>query len=496
MYGTRSLAETCLKVAVDNIHLINNLGGAMPPHFLQPILRAVKTAAQLHELEVNSDDIYDETAKHWQRFITRDFRALSTKHNYVPQDRKSWHKVYDKYKKLQDEQIAAATEKLRQEFAAHDEHKHSRTSHIISGQQSTKLRPAKAKAGWNAPREKKTFIRKTRDRVRLEASRFNLRTPTGKLIVPPGQINKKVAENRLHELRIASLPSASLAPARRPGAKTASELDRERMEERLRRIKNPTESNSGIPANVIAFSDDENDTEPRGRSAKSKNKNDDLFGDLESDDIFDDPKPKKTATSAVSSSKGSSVPRTATTQSTKRRWDAEETTTEQPAKRRRADEESATSRPPQPATILRRSKLLSAAPGANAALLARKPAPPQTSTRTNAPPKPSATAPTRGQLQSQTATKQNTPSRHSVSATVPGQPPRSNPLGPPVAPRHPLEPPVDDERARRLRLYGDGTVAPNPNDSTRRVPLHKFGPASQRRIQILRPNIWPKRFMK
>jgi elongin-A len=208
--------------------------------------------------------------------------------------------VYDKYKKLQDEQIAAATEKLRQEFAAHDEHKHSRTSHIISGQQSTKLRPTKAKPGWNAPREKKTFIRKTRDQVRIEASRFHLRTPTGKLVVPPGQINKKVVENRLYEARIASLPSASHAPTIRPGAKTASELDREKMEERLRRIKNPTESNSGIPAKVITFSDDEDDAEPSGRSAGSKTKNDDLFGDLESDDLFDDLKPKKTATYAAS----------------------------------------------------------------------------------------------------------------------------------------------------------------------------------------------------
>jgi hypothetical protein len=61
---------------------------------------------------------------------------------------------------------------------------------------------------------------------------------------------------------------------------------------------------------------------------------------------------------------------------------------------------------------------------------------------------------------------------------------------------NPLKPQVDEERARRLRLYGDGTVAPNPNDTTRRIPLYKFGPVSGRRIRILRPNIWPKGFMK
>lgn len=533
MLGGRSLAEVCLKVAIENIHLINSLGGTMPPRYLHPILKVVKTAAQLHELEINSDDIYDESAEHWQRLIARDFRALSTQHNYAPQDRKAWHKVYDKYKKLEDEQIAAATAKLEQEFAAHDEHKHSRTSKIISGEKSGKLRPGKAKPGYAAPREKKTFIRKTMDQVRIEATRFNLRTPTGKLIVPPGQINKKVAESRLHEARIASLPSVPQPPPIRPPVKTADERDREKMEERLRRIKNSIENDAGNPQNFIAFSDDEDDTEPNDRSAGLKNMDDDdLFGDLESEDLFGDFEPKKRATSASSSSKALPVPRTTATQPGKRRRDAEEMTTESPAKRHRANEKTAapastpvTAAPrlPQPAHKVRRPKGLSAAPGANSALLARKPAPAQTSAKTTAswksslipigakpalPPTSTKTVASKSSAAAaaaadeptlpRTPTMKNTPLRHTFTTKVSDQPPSSDPPGSPVPSRHPLQrADVSCASAERSALYKSVSITPKKDDMTRRTPLHPRDPRMpMRRVQTLRPNVWPKRFMK
>ena len=94
MPGPRSLVEMCMKVAIENIHLITSLRN-MPHQYIHKFLVAVRSAAQLHALEVDSDeDIYEDTPVHWKRIIAKDFPILSAKYNYVPKDPKSWYKVW------------------------------------------------------------------------------------------------------------------------------------------------------------------------------------------------------------------------------------------------------------------------------------------------------------------------------------------------------------------------------------------------------------------
>jgi elongin-A len=321
----------------------------VPYQYLPAILKAVKTPAQLHELELNSDDIYDETEASWKRFIQKDFRALSAQHNYVPNNRKSWHKVYDRYKKLTEAQIAAATEKMMQDFAARDQQMHSRTSTIISCEKSNRLRPSKVKPGFAPPREKNTLFRKVKKEVRLEASRFNLRTPTGKLHVPSGQV-KSAPKSKLEEVRIASQPSfleaQSIRPARLRGSvKSFADREHEMREARLLRIKN---SNKPTTGNLLAFSDDENASEVDDRTAVLGGNKDAVIDDLEQEEnnLFGDHIVKGTVSPASPASRAVSVSPPPTIRLAKRPRDAPEPASEPPAKRQRQTEASGVTQAP------------------------------------------------------------------------------------------------------------------------------------------------------
>jgi elongin-A len=127
-----------LKVVLQNASHVTDLG-CLPPTYTSKILKAIKTAQHLHTLELNSDDIWDQTPEHWQRLINRDFPILAARHDYAPPDAKSWHLVYDRYKKLEDAAVADATAKLSQGLAAEKEHRDSRQSIIVSGAQARKL---------------------------------------------------------------------------------------------------------------------------------------------------------------------------------------------------------------------------------------------------------------------------------------------------------------------------------------------------------------------
>ncbi|KAK4105833.1 hypothetical protein N658DRAFT_135184 [Parathielavia hyrcaniae] len=205
--GAPSLVDICLRKALKNISLITSVGN-MPFKYTQPLLQAVKTATQLREMELNgdSDDIYDHTAEHWQRLINVRFRLLVKKHNLAPSDPRSWHEVYELYEDLDAQDAAAATELMKQQFS--QAQTNTRHSTYISASEAKKVLPGKAgkaKRGFGAPREKRTFMVKAREQVRLEASRFNLRTPTGQLPVATGQI-KKAPETLVNEARIRSQP--------------------------------------------------------------------------------------------------------------------------------------------------------------------------------------------------------------------------------------------------------------------------------------------------
>ncbi len=359
--GPRSLVELCLSKAFENIHLITGLG-SMPPNHTKTLLRGVKTASQLRSWELKSDDIYDETAEHWARLIKRDFPVLLAKHNYTPSDPKSWHKVYNLYKKLNDDQIAASTQKMMQDFAAKDAEKTSRVTKFISGDKSATLQKHKAKPGPSAPRGKQTFMQKAKQEMRREAARFSLPTPTGKLAVPAGQINK-VPQSMLRAAQIANQPpviprSMTQAPEKLAGSSCPGLQEKEAC---LRRIKTSIPSNVKVVKNIVSFSNDaagpENDnlsSDPSLDEDALAFDDDDLFGDFPK-------KPTPAASTKPVAAPALSINHQALTKRP-RSPDPEVTLTAS----------TSSSVPPPPK---RRAKGLSAAPGANNAVRVQKAAP-------------------------------------------------------------------------------------------------------------------------
>lgn len=395
--GPRSLAEMSLKVAIDNVKMIQSLGD-IPPCYLDPILQAVKSAEQLHLLELNSHDIYDETAKHWERLIKKDFPVLANKHDYVPQNRKSWHKIYDKYKQLDEEQLAAATEKLKQGFAVRTQEKQSRASTIISAEKGGRLHKTKARPAFNmfnpSPRSDRSFISNTRAQLRREALCFNRPTPSGKLPVRAGQIKKPppamLDDHRRMESRnsIPEPPPMIRAPRQRPApAAIGSVQNRKEGESRLLQIKNGGQPKAGPAKNVLSFSDDEGSDAPLQDDA-------DLFGEADDDDLFGELEHEKKASSAPSlPQKSRSVPQPVATQSSKRPRSVEDTNAGQPTKRPRVLGTTTTFTTPSSNKALMqplkpRPKGLSAAPGTNQAPRKITPkSPPKAAAPSAAPPR-------------------------------------------------------------------------------------------------------------
>ncbi|KAK3383197.1 hypothetical protein B0T24DRAFT_39255 [Lasiosphaeria ovina] len=269
----RSLYAMGLRVALDNINLITGLG-SMPPKAVTAILRAIKTASQLHAIELNSDDIYEETAEHWRRIIKQDFPFLSAEHKWIPSNPKSWHKIYEKYQTLQAQIDAAATEKLKNTYAAQQKAKEASKTHLIKNAAEARHLPPVPQDGkrqstattphWSTQaRPKQSFVQKARREAHDQAMRLKLSTPTGKLPVMPGQI-KRAPESMITSKRIENQfdPTASIVRAPRTITRaSASDPDREEREARLLRIKNAgkakTAAASTSGAQVLSFDDDD-----------------------------------------------------------------------------------------------------------------------------------------------------------------------------------------------------------------------------------------------
>ncbi|KAK0748245.1 RNA polymerase II transcription factor SIII subunit A-domain-containing protein [Apiosordaria backusii] len=282
--GPRSLLDMCLDTAIRNIQHISSFGD-MPIHLLQPVLRAVKTAQQLHTLEQETDErIYEISPAHWKHLIQRDFKTLDAQYGWEPKDPKSWYKVYKKYETMHNQQIEEATNAFMKRMEDVNGQRSSRQAKIISVPESRRLplhysqrQREGPKAGhWSTqPRPKKTFIAKAKRQVAAETNRLKLSSPGSRMPVRQSQITQAPIA-MLNDARIGRQFDAAAtivnAPIRKASEATnASERERKDRENRLLQIKG-----KGVakPANVISFSDDEDDSFP-------SNDKDDLFGDDE-----------------------------------------------------------------------------------------------------------------------------------------------------------------------------------------------------------------------
>src|ERR1700759_106653 len=83
---------------------------------IKAVLESIDSPTQLHLIETNSPQIRGEDAELWQKFIARDIPKWEDK-NYVPRNPLNWHKVYNKYKREQQEKIRQDEEELKARMA-------------------------------------------------------------------------------------------------------------------------------------------------------------------------------------------------------------------------------------------------------------------------------------------------------------------------------------------------------------------------------------------
>ncbi|KAK3942728.1 hypothetical protein QBC46DRAFT_379288 [Diplogelasinospora grovesii] len=318
----QSLVELCLRVAIDNVHLITDLSN-LPPMATYQILRAIKSPVQLHEVELNTPGLYDETAEHWRRLVKNHFPFLETEYRWEPKYPDEWWKVYNKYKAEQTARDAAATEQLKAAFASREQEKKSKLTTIMSVAEARRMPGALPRhgrgpadgSGWRSgsgsrgdssglfsnTRRKMSAVDKAKQEARREALRTKNSVPMGKMpvrtqiakapasMVNDARINRQFDPDKAPVIRsVRSATSAQL---------TQQDKERKLREERLLRIKNAGSSKPKVSddSNVLSFDDDGNEAEvsgmPRSRKkdASEDGDGDDLFGDRENDKEFEFP---------------------------------------------------------------------------------------------------------------------------------------------------------------------------------------------------------------
>ncbi|KAK4191833.1 hypothetical protein QBC35DRAFT_486075 [Podospora australis] len=289
--GPRSLTETCLKVAIKNIEQIDSLGD-LPPEYAVRMIRYVKTAEQLRRWELDqTDDIYNQTEEFWMKMIQKQFPSLARQHNFQPKEKRHWHKVYAKYKQMADKEVEDASSALAEKMAAMKNEKTSRQAKVLSVPDSRRLPVPKERTAagrgphWSTlPKEKKSFLSKTKKQVAAQQARFKVNTPIkrapiGKVLEAPASMLRDARVERQFDAAATLNNSTPIHPASQPATQAETEaqrLQRER-ESRLLSIKG---KGSGKPANVVEFSDDEDDIR---HGAAADDADIDLFGESETD---------------------------------------------------------------------------------------------------------------------------------------------------------------------------------------------------------------------
>lgn len=305
--GARSLVDVCTRTCIKHVAEVYSLGD-LPYHLALPILRKVNKPDQLREIELGSSQIEGETEELWRRLIARDFPNWEKK-NYIPKNPRSWYKVYGRYKREEKAEIAEAEAKLLATFGALKNEAESKRSTIVSQQLMPRLPKEGRIAGsrraglgrdvpdhlsWGGGSRTKTndargVIKKSMREAREMANRRTLSTPTGKLVVPQGQIRKAPA-GLVNEYRVKQQALTRIrAPKSKPKteAQMAEETARREREARLLNIKT---SSSARPEQMVSDSDEEEE-EDHGSGGYLN----DLFDDDEDEDDAPPPRPKTTA---------------------------------------------------------------------------------------------------------------------------------------------------------------------------------------------------------
>lgn len=155
-----SLKTIAIRACWRNVHTITDVGD-IPYEIVRPILRKIKSPAQLEELEKNSPHIADSDAELWKAFMKNDIPNWDSPEKLItPSNPRSWGKAYRKMlrreQKIKEEQEKALAEVLGGMKKEADEKKavfvqkvvpeKKRTATFVDGQRNSSA------SGWGAPR--------------------------------------------------------------------------------------------------------------------------------------------------------------------------------------------------------------------------------------------------------------------------------------------------------------------------------------------------------
>ncbi|KAH7027341.1 RNA polymerase II transcription factor SIII subunit A-domain-containing protein [Microdochium trichocladiopsis] len=285
---TKSLFELCTVVCLKHIKEITDIG-LTPYPAVRRILLNINSASQLRQLELASPHLEGDDAECWIRLIDKDFPVLSKKHNFEPRNPASWHKVYSKYQRLEEETKRAAEEKLKSAFAGINKEKASKTSSVVdfdrrklpklpkdgrglAGVRRVKGQPVASTNGLRFTggtktkvTDAKSIMRKARReaaaigaRNRLDTNSANLRRDQLQQ-APKGLVNEYKLKARPVERGMPSAGGRIATGIMRPPVPSVKRIDRD-LEEREARLRKMT-SLANTRRNTTVVSDDELDDE-------------------------------------------------------------------------------------------------------------------------------------------------------------------------------------------------------------------------------------------
>jgi elongin-A len=258
---------------------------------IRPVLLRLDSPAQLHQIETNSPQICGEDAELWRNFIIRDFPNWELK-KYVPKNPLKWYRVYIKYKKEQELEIARDEEVLRASMGQLQKAKETNVSKVVDLRSLPKVPrdpwmlannggvPIGRKSGmfkkegpgslsWaGGSKTKMTNGQSVLTRARREAKEISQRSklakPTHELKGQAGQVRKAPA-GMVNEYRRAAEAPIRILSRKKPAAKSSNAASGPSLEERegrLSAIQSGLNQKSSASANeTLIGSSDEDDLE-------------------------------------------------------------------------------------------------------------------------------------------------------------------------------------------------------------------------------------------
>lgn len=310
-----SLVSLCTKVAIQHVDSLYDVG-SFEYWKIEPVLKHVKNAEQLREIEVNSPQIQGVDFQLWKNFIfTADARWREK--NYVPRNPTKWYHVYRRYKREAEAKLKQDEENLRNAMLGLHKEKASHTSQLVDARSLPKvprdrgMRVTERKGQQQSRNESsltwrlgsKTKMSDSKGvllRAKREAKEISIR---GKMVVPANQLKgrsivKQAPQSMVEEYRRSANAPLKIFTLKSGPTPVPSSVypDRETSERKLRALTLGQGKTQSQPRRATSDSD-ASSGDRRGSSTGTAVPKQTIVSDDEEsdvDDLFDEkPSPPK-----------------------------------------------------------------------------------------------------------------------------------------------------------------------------------------------------------